>query len=247
MKPNVCILRTDGTNCDEETANACRLAGAEPHLVHMNQFRERTVRLANYQILIIPGGFSYGDDVASGKILALELQTVLHGELQEFQGPILGICNGFQVLVKAKLLPFPQGSDLADAESTLAFNRSGHFQCEPVELAVNPSSPCLFTRKLGPTIVLQIAHGEGQFLTKDPAGIAFLQAQQLISLRYYGKNPNGSMGDVAGLCDPSGRIFGLMPHPERSVVKTQDPNWRRGNRAAPPGLTFFQNAVEFVS
>ena len=164
MNPRVCILQTDGTNCDRETAYAFMRAGGNPRLVHINQLRARSVRLADFQILAIPGGFSYGDDVASGKILALELTTFLSDELRAFVEAgklVIGICNGFQVLVRTGLLPF---RELGKMSATLTHNVSGRFQCEWVRMVVEQGSPCVFTRGMESEISLQIAHGEGRFL-----------------------------------------------------------------------------------
>lgn len=245
MKPRVCILRTDGTNCDVETAHAFHLAGGEAYAVHMNELRSGDMHLGTFQLLAIPGGFSYGDDVASGKILASELVTFLGDELRQFVSagkPILGICNGFQVLVRTGLLPFPQ---LGEMRATLAANVSGHFQCEWVGLKPDPESPCIFTRGLPPLMELQMAHGEGRFYA-PPSLLIDASRQKLFALRY-ASNPNGSVRDIAGVCDPTGRIFGLMPHPERFVDRLHHPNWRRRPADSPPdGLRIFQNAIDYA-
>ncbi len=241
MKPKICILRTDGTNCDEETAHAFRQANGEPFLVHVNALRLGRDQLANYQILVLPGGFSYGDDVASGKVLAIELISFLRDQLRAFIEAgklVLGICNGFQVLVRTGVLPYRQ---LGTLSTTLTHNASGHFQCEWVDLRPIRESPCIFTRGLSECFPLQIAHGEGRFLTSTET-LTCLQNDGLIALRY-DQNPNGSQDAIAGICDPSGRIFGLMPHPERSIRPDQHPNWRRQNGQRPEGILIFENAV----
>ena len=242
-KPQICILQTDGTNCHEETAYAFTLAGGEPHIVHVNALREGRDHLTNYQILALAGGFSYGDDVASGKVLAVELISFLGDQLQAFVEAsklVIGICNGFQVLVQTGLLPFRR---LGDMRVTLAHNDSGHFQCEWVNLMPVPNGPCVFTRDFYDRFTLQMAHGEGRFLTDDST-LMELRRGGLVPLEYFSPNPNGSMDHVAGLCDPSGRIFGLMPHPERFVHAYQHPNWRRSDAPKPKGLHIFENAVK---
>ncbi len=244
MIPRICILRTDGTNCDVETEHAFRLAGGVSDFIHVNQLRDGSKRLADYQILALSGGFSYGDDIASGKVLANELVSRLRDQMQAFVEAgnlVIGICNGFQILVRTGLLPFPT---LGDMHATLAHNASGHFQCEWVELEVE-ESPCLFTQGLPDRIELQMAHGEGRFFAADQV-LDRLEEAHLVALRY-AVNPNGSANGIAGLCDPTGRIFGLMPHPERFVRPTQHPNWRRDDAPPPFGLAIFQNAVRHAA
>lgn len=244
MIPRICILRTDGTNCDVETRDAFSHAGGAPETVHVNQLRDGTKRLANYQILALSGGFSYGDDVASGKVLANELASRLGDQMREFVEVgklVIGICNGFQVLVRTGLLPFNRFDDM---HATLAHNDSGRFQCQWTWMEVN-ESPCVFTRGLPAEIELQMAHGEGRFYAPDEVLID-LEAAHLVPLRYIG-NPNGSTNRIAGVCDPSGRIFGLMPHPERFVRPSQHPNWRRDDAPDPFGLAIFQNAVRHAA
>ncbi len=250
-KPRVLILRAPGTNCDGETAYAFELAGAEVSLVHVNRLIEGSARLADYQIGVIPGGFTYGDDIAAGKVLANELKLKLGEDVDRFiarGGLFLGICNGFQVLVKAGLLPEP-GSNSTNV--TLANNDSGKFECRWIHLAADPRSNCVFTKGLE-RIVLPVAHGEGKFVA-DPALLPKLN----VALRYcdeqghapagYPDNPNGSLDNIAGLADTSGRIFGLMPHPERHVRGTQHPQWTRsGPRPEGDGLRIFRNAVEWA-
>ncbi|MBI3420867.1 MAG: phosphoribosylformylglycinamidine synthase I [Candidatus Sungbacteria bacterium] len=254
MRPRVCILRTDGTNCDEETAYAFEQAGGRPELTHINQLRCRTCRLQSYEILAIPGGFSYGDAIASGKILAVELVSYLGEEIGEFinqQKLVIGICNGFQVLMRTGLLPF---CTLGRMQATLTANDSGHFECRWISMMAEPS-PCVFTRNIEEPMQLQVAHGEGKFFT-DNETLQKIEAEGLVALRYadesdrqtqcYPANPNGSLNGIAGVCDPTGRIFGLMPHPERFVRPLQHPNWRRNAIAQPHGLAIFRNAVEFA-
>lgn len=255
MKPRVCILRTDGTNCDRETSYAFERAGGECHMVHVNQLRSGEEKLANYHILALPGGFSYGDDVHSGKVLAVELTSFLKDQLQEFVDagkPVLGICNGFQVLVRTGLLPSRKMSDI---KVTLMHNDSGHFECRWVNLVVE-KTPCIFTRGLENKVVsYQAAHGEGKFYA-DGSMLETIETGGQVVFRYcdltgqrtlaYPANPNGSLNAIAGICDETGRVLGLMPHPERFVEKTQHPNWRRVGFDSPHGLPLFINAVNYA-
>jgi len=256
-KPRVCILRTDGINCDEETFYAFTLAQAECRMVHINQLRHGEENLSSYQILALPGGFSYGDDVHSGKILAVELTSFLKEQLEEFVAAgklVIGICNGFQVLVRTGLLPNRQ---IGKISTTLMTNDSGHFECRWVDLLVEHSN-CVFTHNLeGSIISVQVAHGEGKFYT-DPAVLKDIENGGQVVFRYagtdgkptvlYPANPNGSLNAIAGICDPTGRIMGMMPHPERFVERTQHPNWRRMPLDnIPHGLAIFKNAVSYAS
>ena len=255
QKPRVMVLRTDGTNCDRETFHAFALAGGEPRMVHINQLRAGEEKLADYHILVIPGGFSYGDDVHSGKILAVELTSFLQEQLQEFVDagkPVLGICNGFQVLVRTGLLP---AARMGEIRAALIANDSGRFECRWVNLRVEDTR-CVFTRGLaGRVLNLPVAHGEGKFYTGEDTLQEIEQAGQVV-FRYagpggeptgdYPQNPNGSLNAIAGICDPAGRVLGLMPHPERFVERTQHPNWRRHIFSEPHGLAIFKNGVDYA-
>lgn len=253
-RPRAIVLRAPGTNCDEETAAAWELAGAVVETWHIGRLLEAPGTLDGFQILTIPGGFSYGDDLGAGRIFATRLGSVLEGALRRFHergGLVLGICNGFQVLVRAGLLP----GGLADRAATLTFNDSGHFESRWVRLGPVPGlSPFLTDAE---PIELPVAHGEGNFVVKNPAHLATLEAAGQVVLRYvdvddrptrdYPANPNGTLGAVAGVCDPTGRIFGLMPHPERHVDPLHHPRWtRRGLAAEGDGLRIFRNAVRAV-
>lgn len=265
--PRVLILRGPGTNCNEETAHAFALAGGSPKTWHVNRVLEQPGRLAEFQILCVPGGFSYGDDIAAGRILGNQIRHHLSDTLQAFRDAgklILGICNGFQVLLKTELLlPFDQAGALA----TLAANDSGHFEDRWVRLATS-GSKCVFLAGID-ELELPVAHGEGKFVTRDEATLAKLREAGQLVLRYvsasaspastaaaqrcfsspavaYPDNPNGAMDDVAGICDATGRVFGLMPHPERFVDPTQHPTWTRGpQREGGEGLAVFRNAVRY--
>jgi len=242
------ILRAPGTNCDGETAFAFEQAGAVVDSAHINQLVRGDKRLSDYQILVIPGGFTYGDDVAAGKILANELKLKLGEDIQRFVDDgklILGVCNGFQVLVRAGILPSAGG----DHRLTLAGNDSNRFECRWVYLQVNQESPCIFTKGIS-TIYLPVAHGEGRLVAETLEGLK-------VVVRYaddkgntkagYPGNPNGSMANIAGICDASGRIFGLMPHPERFIRWSQHPRWtREPPRERGDGFGIFLNAVQWV-
>ena len=246
------ILRAPGTNCDSETAFAFQQAGATASTIHVNQLIRREKRLADYQIMVVPGGFTYGDDIAAGKVLANELRLKLGDDILRFiedGGLILGICNGFQVLVKSGLLP--DWSDSGSPLLTVVGNDSGRFECRWVNLSVNKASPCVFTKGVD-IMYLPVAHAEGK-ITVDPRVLPGLH----VVLRYtdgkgdnkvgYPHNPNGSVENIAGICDASGRVFALMPHPERYLRHTQHPHWTRlGLREYGDGFPIFRNAVRWA-
>jgi phosphoribosylformylglycinamidine synthase I len=251
-RPRAIVLRAPGTNCDEETAAAWELAGASAETWHIGRLLEAPSTLDAFQVLTLPGGFSYGDDLGAGRILATRLGTVLGDALRRFHargGLILGICNGFQVLVKAGLLP--GRPELGGA--TITYNDSGHFESRWVRMiATSGLSP--FVPGSEP-LELPVAHGEGKFLLAEEGALAALESSGQIVLRYvdetgqptesYPANPNGSAGAVAGVCDPTGRIFGLMPHPERFVDPLHHPRWtRRGTTGEADGMRIFRGAVE---
>ncbi|MFA9476820.1 phosphoribosylformylglycinamidine synthase subunit PurQ [Phycisphaerales bacterium AB-hyl4] len=250
MKPNTLIIRTAGTNCDRELAHAFQLAGADTHTLHLNELIEHPDRLETFDIVGFPGGFSYGDDISAGRIFANRLRHRLYEPLLaaiDRGVPMIGICNGFQVLVKLGLLPDPHASEQL---VTLADNTLGRFIDKWTPMAADPASACVWTKGLDP-FDLPIAHGEGRLAVRNDNVLQQLREQGQIALRYApGHNPNGSADDIAGLCDPTGLVLGLMPHPERFVDPTQHPQWtRRGDKflqAEAPGLTFFRNAVQHV-
>jgi phosphoribosylformylglycinamidine synthase subunit PurQ / glutaminase len=251
--PRALILRAPGANCDGETQFAFEKAGAVAERLHVNRLREQPRLLNSYQILAIPGGFTYGDDVAAGKILANQLAHFLGDALRLFRDReklILGICNGFQALLKAGLLLQP---DEDGPLATLAHNGSGRFEDRWIYLQANPGE-CRFLTGYH-RLHLPVAHGEGRFLTRSPWILKGLEQTGQVVLRYvdaegrsgpYPVNPNGSQRDVAGICDVTGRVLGLMPHPERHVLPTQHPRWtREGLAPEGDGLRLFRNAVEF--
>ncbi|MCG3129046.1 MAG: Phosphoribosylformylglycinamidine synthase subunit PurQ [Phycisphaerae bacterium] len=250
----VLILRAAGVNCDLETEHAWRLAGALPTRMHIRQIIENTDTLADFQILTIPGGFSYGDDVGAGSILAAQFSRHLRDaalRLVDAGGLILGVCNGFQVLVKARLLPTPS-DDGSPRQCTITFNEPAGFQDRWVALRAD-AERCPFLEP-GQTYEMPIGHGEGRIcFSSDAAADEALRAGHG-ALRYVSAeatigaglpaNPNGSARDLAGLCDGSGRILGLMPHPERAVEWTQHPRWTSlPRRDVGDGLAVFRNAV----
>ncbi|BAM04172.1 phosphoribosylformylglycinamidine synthase subunit PurQ [Phycisphaera mikurensis] len=241
--PSVLILRTAGTNCDAEMAHAFSLAGFTPETVHVNALAGEPGRLAGFAALGLPGGFSHGDDIAAGRILAARLRQDLLPALQENieRGMlVLGVCNGFQVLVKLGLLPDPVA---AVQITTLARNRSGIFHDAWHHVAADEESPCVWTRGLGEH-ELPSAHAEGRF-TAPAAVLDALEENHQVALRYAGESPSGSDRGIAGICDPTGRVFGLMPHPERWTDPLHHPAWTSGKQD-PAGLRYFRNARDAV-
>jgi phosphoribosylformylglycinamidine synthase len=256
-KIKVIILRTAGTNCDEEAQYAFNLCGAEVERVHINELLGKKKSLSDYHILTVPGGFTYGDDIAAGKILANELKYKLSEEMEGFVGDgklVIGICNGFQILVKAGFLPASNGK--REQTVTLTWNDSGKFEDRWIYLRKVGNDRCIFTRGVDKLITLPVAHSEGKFIARDEETLKTLEEKDQVVFQYvdqegnpaqYPFNPNGSMDDIAGICDPTGRIFGLMPHPERHAVPTQNPLWtREGLKEEGDGLIIFRNALEFA-
>ena len=251
--PRALVLRAAGTNCDRETQYALEQAGFAADRVHVFRLTENPALLREYQFLVIPGGFSYGDDVATGKILANQMLHRLAEPLNEFLAAgklALGICNGFQVMIKAGMLPRGRVEpSIANRDATLAWNDSGRFEDRWVHLRAD-SAKCVFLQA-GQVIALPIAHGEGKFVPRDQGVLDNLRQGNQIAFRYvdasgspgpYPVNPNGSLDDVAGICDPTGRALGLMPHPERFVEITQHPRWTAGGVLRADGRLFFANA-----
>jgi phosphoribosylformylglycinamidine synthase len=249
MSVKVLILHASGINRDREAAWACELAGGRPEIVHINQLAGKARRMADYGMLVLPGGFSYGDALGAGKVLGLTLRLTFQDDLAAFIAsgrPVLGICNGFQALVKSGILP-------GDGRlATLTFNHSARFECRWVTLLPNAASPCIFTRGLSEPIACPVAHGEGRFVAAD---LAALERGRQVALRYavgdapaqeqYPANPNGSEADVAGVCNALGNVLGLMPHPEDHVLAYQHPRWTRGVRGQ-MGLPLFVNGIRYA-
>jgi phosphoribosylformylglycinamidine synthase len=248
--PRTLILRTAGTNCDEELAFAFEQAGAQTRRVHLNRLIAEPELFEQFELLGIPGGFSYGDDIAAGRILAHRLRQRLYPALRKFVEagkPVIGICNGFQVLVKVGLLPGLSETlpdDPPPQTVTLTDNTVPRFVARWSPLRTEPDSVCIWTQGLE-TFDLPVAHGEGRFVT-DESVLGQLESNGQVVLRY-AENPNGSMRDIAGICDRRGVVLGLMPHPERYTDPTHHPRWTRGAAAGdPPGLQFFRNAVSYA-
>lgn len=249
----VLVLRAPGVNCDEETAFAWEMVGAEAERIHVKRLIAQPALLDTFQVLTIPGGFSYGDDIASGRILANQLAHHLGDAIAAFLdrgGLVLGICNGFQVLVRMGLLP---GADCGVA-ATLTLNDSGRYEDRWVRLGATPS-PCVFLEP-GETLHLPVAHAEGKFLVAGgDIGLSALESRQRVALKYlaaaggeprYPENPNGSIGNVAALTDATGRVLGLMPHPERNILPTHPPDWTSGSAIAGQGARLFRRAVQHL-
>ncbi len=262
-QPRVLILRAPGTNCDQETAHAFERAGGRTEALHVNRLLESPAGLADFQILCLPGGFSYGDDIAAGRILGNQIRHHLQDWLHEFHAAgklILGICNGFQILIKSGIL-LPLADDFT-APATLSWNDGGKFEDRWVPLVTSGADKCVFFRGIE-RMYLPIAHAEGKFVPQSAGVLKALEENGQLVLRYgtsvasparmqasvaYPENPNGSLADVAGICDATGRVCGLMPHPERHLDFTHHPQWtRQPPREAGDGLRVFQNAVEFFA
>ena len=262
------VLTGYGLNCDNETAYAFELAGAASAKVHINSLIDGSVTLSDYHILTFVGGFSWGDDHGAGVVQAVRLKTSIGDQIREFieKGRlILGICNGFQALVNLGLLP-GLGHDYRSRSVALTYNDCGNFRDDWVTLTVNTDSPCIFTRGIE-QLDLPVRHGEGKFYAETPV-IERLTTGNQVVMRYaapagqpagrqFPYNPNGSVDDIAGICDPSGRVFGLMPHPEAYNHFTNHPGWTRQKELSrrklekmesglTPGIKIFRNAVEFI-
>jgi phosphoribosylformylglycinamidine synthase len=257
-KPHTLILTGFGINCDYETLFAFSLAGAKTERVHINDLISSKRSLDEFVILAFPGGFSFGDDISSGKVLANKIKYNLLEKIEDFVkkgGLLIGICNGFQVLVKMGLLPRLEGCSW-EQTFTLTFNDSGRFEDRWVNLKVNPMSPCIFTKNIE-FLYLPVRHGEGKFYTDKTKYLDELTKDEQVVVQYcnsdgnldigYPLNPNGSIENIAGICDKSGRIFGLMPHPEAYLHYTNHPAWTRTNLTSEgKGLQIFRNAVNFA-
>lgn len=262
MKPPVSILHASGTNRDREAAWACERAGGAPEILHLNQLLAGDKTLADYRLLLLPGGFSFGDDLGAGKLWAVLLRERLGEQLDRFIAagrPVIGICNGFQALVKAGLLPGPDDGLPARAEQTvtvtLTRNSSARFECRWVTLEPNPETPCVFTRDLTEPITCPVAHGEGRLVYRDDNVRETIRRNGLAALRYvnpnggdaaYPWNPNGSEDDIAGLTNAAGNVLGLMPHPEDHIIERQHPRHHRGETGG-LGLALFTQGLRYAA
>ena len=248
------VLRSPGTNCDAETEFAFQQAGAVTSRVHINRLMEHPSLIDDFQIVCFPGGFSYGDDIGAGRVLASQVGNFLFDTISRFRESgklVLGICNGFQVLLKTGLLVPP---DTSGFPVTLTWNTNGRYTCRWVQLR-RGNSNCVFLKNVE-TLYLPVAHAEGRFVARDGASLTSLDESGQLALRYvnangengnvpYPANPNGSDDHIAGVCDPGGCVFGLMPHPERHMHPTQHPRWtREGLAEVADGMRIFRNAVE---
>ncbi len=249
-KPNVLVIRTAGTNCDKETLYAFSESGADTTLLHINQVKENK-DLSPYQIIALPGGFSYGDDLGAGKILSLELMLWFKDEIKKFidkGGLMIGICNGFQVMVKTGILP-----DLDFQQKvTLTDNDSHRFEDRWVYLKTNKNNNSVWLKGLPEVISIPVAHGEGKFYTEKSV-LDRIETNNQVAFRYsdrvggsvdYPFNPNGSLNAIAGITDSTGKILGLMPHPERCMFEHHRPHWKEGDSTA-FGKQIFENAVNY--
>ena len=251
--PKALVIRTAGTNCDVELCRAFTLAGAQVDLIHLDRLLAKPAQIARYDLIGFPGGFSYGDDIASGRIKAMHTREKLMPELlrsAERAVPMIGICNGFQVMVQIGLLP---GRNNRESCVALTDNDHGRFIDQWVTMKPNTDSSCIWTQGLAQfddEIIYPVAHGEGRLVAKDSATLESLKANNQIALRY-GSDINGSADQIAGICDPTGRIFGLMPHPERALDWNRHPFWTRldeqTRQSQAPGLNIFTSAVEAVA
>jgi phosphoribosylformylglycinamidine synthase I len=252
MNPKVMIIRAAGTNCDIETQHAFELAGASAERIYIDEVKQRN--LLDYQIIALPGGFTYGDDIAAGKILANEIKYKLCDQFMQFiekENLIIGICNGFQVLVKCGILPGITGH-FEEQTVSLVANDSERFEDRWTYLKVKPTCS-VFTNGMKEIITLPVAHAEGKFVARDKEILQ--KIEELVVFQYvdehgeeapYPLNPNGSTLGIAGITDKTGRILGLMPHPERFVSCIQHPNHCRGKKQEyGDGFRIFKNAVNY--
>ena len=242
MSINVLVLAGDGINCEKETAWAFELAGASPKIIHINDLLQNKTQLQRFQILALPGGFSFGDELGSGQILALKIKHQLSEEFNRFvadQRPIIGICNGFQVLARLGVLP-------GIGQMALAPNESGGFIDNWVELSVNHSSVCKWSSLIEvDAIELPIRHGEGRVVLKNNQLLEQLQRQGQIPFCYR-SNVNGSIGNIAGVCDPTGMILGMMPHPEAYLFEATYRSSKDNMQAAGAGQGIFKSIVHYL-
>ncbi len=258
----VLVITGFGLNCERETAAACKLVGATPELVHLNDLIAGKHTLDEFQMLTFIGGFSFGDHLGSGTVFANRVKFQLRDQLEKFVADgklVLGICNGFQTLTRLGMVPALDGNYFQQTVA-LAHNDSGTFRDDWCMLKANPESPCVFTKGID-KVRLPLRHGEGKFVADD-ALLNELEQRNLVAVRYanedgsfateFPANPNGSLRSIAGICDPTGRIFGLMPHPEAFLSPYNSPTWTSDKSAGRlaregEGVVFFRNAIDFIA
>ena len=266
-RPKVAVLFGFGINCDHETAAVFELAGATAERVHVNRFVNGECNLSEFQILAVPGGFSFGDHLGSGRLLGNRMRFAMREQLSEFAAagkPIIGICNGFQVLVKTGLLPGKEVPDFIQTAS-LTLNNSGRYEDRWVTLEFDSESPCIWTKGIT-RLECPVRHGEGRFVMPDITNLDELETNNQLTVRYVDPStktgegitnetlpfpicPNGSIRNIAGVCDPTGLIFGLMPHPEAAYANFLHPHHTREDvkdEIEGPAMKIFRNAVEYV-
>jgi len=253
MNPKALVLQAHGSNRDFDVMDALTLAGADVVGIPLNELRNHKTLLSDFQLLVVPGGFSYADALGAGKLLALDLASYFADEISAFVEsgkPVIGICNGFQALVKSGILP-----GISEGQSTLTFNAQGHFECRWVNLKP-VSQKCIWTKDLSENITCPIAHGEGNFQTTqlfplssfivhDQIALAYIHGDGSLASGEYPINPNGSVLDIAGICNPQGNVLGLMPHPENHIQTWQHPRHTRGETRG-SGLKLFENGVKYA-
>ena len=276
MAPRVAVLFGFGINCDHETKAVFEMVGAQAERIHVNRFVSGHADLSTYDILAVPGGFSFGDHLGSGRLLGNRMRFAMRESLMSFVNagkPIIGICNGFQVLVKTGLLPGPETDRSPDflQRGSLTLNDSGRYEDRWVTLEFDPESPCIWTKGMD-RIECPVRHGEGKYVMPSSEDLDRLSEHHQLTVRYvdpstpggagitdeplpYPLSPNGSMRNIAGICDASGLVFGLMPHPEAIYARWLHPEHTR--HATPDtdgmdgwegqGLQIFRNAVEYVN
>jgi phosphoribosylformylglycinamidine synthase len=259
----VCILRIEGTNCEQETYHAFKNLKVTPEFVHLNHLVRKYKSLFDYQILMIPGGFSAGDYIRAGAICAARMKTELRKDLIKFideGNPVCGICNGFQILVELGVLPGFGVTMSRVPQAVLTINDSGRFECRPTFLKHENSGLCIFTRKIkrNKVVMFPSAHAEGKFMFPKEKKNRYLQRlldNDQIVFRYvnptgkyasYPWNPNNSLYNIAGICNESGTVFGIMPHPERAFFRYQYPNWTREPGSTGDGKLVFESVIEYV-
>ncbi len=254
MQTKALVLTGYGINCEEETKNSIEKVGASAEIIHMNELFERKKSLNDYNFLVFPGGFAHGDDLGSGKVIANKFKFKLKDELLDFINRgnlVLGICNGFQALVKLGILPIPDFLQRV----TLTINTSNKYEDRWVWLKANQASPCIFTNGLT-YLTLPVRHGEGRFIPENDDELNYITSKNLHVFQYvdskgqlagYPWNPNGSVINIAGVCDESGRIFGMMPHPEAFREIFNCPYWKDGVVKEAQGLRIFKNAVDYLA